>query len=67
MTEPKYPDLEVQLTGNDGNAFAILGTMRKALRSHGVDQGEIQEFMDEAMAGDYNHLLTTCMKWANVA
>ena len=28
----RYPDVVVQLTGEDGNAFAILGTVRRALR-----------------------------------
>jgi len=59
----KYPDIVVQLTGNDGNAFSILGTVRRALQRGGVSTEEQKEFSDEAMSGDYNHLLATCMKW----
>src|SRR6266540_4789010 len=29
--EIRHPDVEVQLTGQDGNAFAVLGAVRKAL------------------------------------
>ena len=63
---PKYPDIEVQLTGNDGNAFAILGAVSKAMRRAKVDSKDIDAFMDEATKGDYNHLLQTAMKWVNV-
>ena len=62
---PKY-DIQVQLSGNDGNAFAILGAVKKALRRANVLQAEIEEFMAQATAGDYNHLLATCMEWVDV-
>ena len=61
-----HPDIEVQLTGNDGNAFAILGACRQAARRAGLEQSEIDKFMDEAREGDYDHLLRTCMKWFDV-
>ena len=32
---PKY-DIEVQLSGEDGNAFAIMARVQKALRSAGA-------------------------------
>ncbi len=64
--EPKYPNIEVQLTGEDGNAFSVLGSVSKALRQADVSEEEIKEFMDEATAGDYDHLLGTAMKWVDV-
>ena len=70
MTETriiKYPDVEVQLSGEDGNAFAILGRVRSALRRAGVDKTEIEAFTTEATSGDYNHVLQTCMSWVDVA
>ena len=62
----KYPEITVKLVDGDGNAFAILGSMRKAMNMANIPQEEIQNFFNEAMAGDYNHLLQTCMKWVNV-
>lgn len=62
---PKHPEIEVRLTGTDGNAFAVLGHVSKALRSSGVDQDEIDAFLEEATNGDYNHLLRTCMRWVH--
>lgn len=63
----KYPDIEVQLTGGDGNAFMIMGKVRNALRKAGVEQKEITAFMEDACSGDYDHLLGVCMQWVNVA
>lgn len=64
---PKYPDIEVVLVGTDGNAFAILGKVSKALRKANVSKEDIDMFMKEAMSSDYDHLLQTCMKWVSVS
>ena len=60
---PKYPDIRVRLVGEDGNAFAILGICQREARRQGVSAEEVRAFMQEAMAGDYDHLLVTCQKW----
>jgi hypothetical protein len=57
----KYPNVTVQLTGTDGNAFAIMGACRKAARRAQVPAEEIERF-----TADYNHLLATCMAWFDV-
>ena len=62
----RYPDIEVQLTGEDGNAFAMMGAVRKALRQGNVPQEEIEEFLEDAQSGDYQHLISTCCSWVNV-
>lgn len=61
-----YPDIEVELIGHDGNAFAILGRVERALRMAGVPSGERALFLEEAMSGDYSYLLQTCMAWVTV-
>ncbi|MBT8196351.1 MAG: hypothetical protein KJO64_07975 [Bacteroidia bacterium] len=64
--EVKYPDIEVELVGKDGNTFAIIAEVSKALNQHGVSKEEIKVFHTEAMSGDYNNVLVTCMKWVNI-
>jgi hypothetical protein len=64
--QPKHPEIEVQLTGEDGNAFAILGKVQRALRRAGVPEDECKQFVTEATAGDYNNLLRVCMQWVEV-
>jgi hypothetical protein len=63
----KYPEITVELSGEDGNAFAVMGAVRKAMRRAGVPAEEIGAFCDEAMSGDYDHLLQTCMAWVEVS
>lgn len=65
MTEPKYPDIYVQLVGLDGNAFAILGRVCEALRKAGIPQKEEDAYFDEATSGDYDHLLATTLAWVS--
>lgn len=64
--EPKFPSIKVQLTGEDGNAFVIIGRVRRALRGGGAGPDAEQQFTAEAIEGDYNHVLQTCMKWVTV-
>ena len=63
---PKYPDIKVQLTGNDGNAWAIMGAVSKALRKGGVSAEEIEKYTNESTSGDYDNLLVTAMSWVDV-
>lgn len=62
----KYPQIEVQLTGEDGNAFFIIGRVGRALRKGGVDKEEIEAYTNDAMSGNYDHVLQTTMRWVSV-
>ncbi len=66
MNPIKYPKITVQLSDRDGNAFSVIGAVTKALKNANVAKERIDEFCDEAMSGDYDHLLQTCMQWVNV-
>lgn len=65
--EVKYPEIEVELTGEDGNAYAILGAVRKALHRAGISVEEQSAFHKEATSGDYDHVLQTAMRWVEVS
>ena len=56
----------LQLAGEDGNAFAILGKARRVARESGWSQDEIDVMLEEAMSGDYDHLLRTMMRYFDV-
>jgi len=66
MMDTKYPEIEVQLTGTDGNAFAVMGAVQRAMKQHHEAKNDVAEFQKEAMSGDYNHLLATCMRYVTV-
>lgn len=66
MDNCKYPDISVELTGQDGNAFAIIGRATVAMRRAKCTQEQISEFQTEATQGDYDHVIQTCMEYFNV-
>jgi len=61
MSEKKKPVLE--LVGQDGDAFVILGLARRVALKNKMDWKVIS---DEAMSDDYDHLLQTMMKYFEV-
>ena len=56
-------NVKVRLVGEDGNAFAILGRCRAAMRKAGYPQAFIDAFVTEATAGNYDDLLATVMRY----
>ena len=58
-------DVKVQLVGEDGNAFAIMGRVSKALKRAGFT-AEAEAYIKEAKSGDYDHLLQTTMDYVDV-
>ena len=64
--EPLFPEVTVQLINQDGNAFHIIGRTRQALRRHGANDTQIEEYTKQATEGDYDNVLQTTMRWVNV-
>ena len=62
----KY-NVEVQLSGNDGNAFAIMGAVKSALKKAGASNEELDQYLSDSMSGDYDNLLRVAMEWVEVA
>jgi hypothetical protein len=62
---PILPDVTVDFSNIDGNAFMLIGTVAKAIRRAG-HADRVAEFQEEATSGDYDNVLRTCMKWVNV-
>jgi len=56
----------VKLIGQDGNAFAIMGSVKQALKSAGAGKEYIDQYISEATSGDYDHLLAISMEYVNV-
>lgn len=63
--DTKYPEINIPLVGEDGNAFSILGRVQRIMRRNDLAD-EFTAFKSEATAGDYNHLLRTVMAWFSV-
>ncbi|AGU92000.1 hypothetical protein ADAWI_88 [Mycobacterium phage Adawi] len=66
-TAPKFPDVHVQLTGQDGNVFFIIGKVSKALRAAG-HVAEVTQFVNEVTDADsYDAALQVVMQWVEVS
>lgn len=63
--QPHY-DIDVKLAGDDGNAFGILGKVRRALHDAGATDAELAQYQDEATVGDYDNLLAVTQQWVHV-
>jgi hypothetical protein len=62
-----YPDIHVRLTGTDGNAFAIIGAVSRALRRAGHVQAA-EEFPVRAMECEsYDELILLAMTTVKVS
>ena len=62
MTSAPKKQVNLELVGINGNAFAVLGAFIKAARERGWTQNEIDPVWKEATSGDYDHLLQTVMQ-----
>ncbi len=65
MKEPSSKPT-VKLIDQDGNAFSIMGNIKRALKHAGADKEYIDKYISEATSGDYNHLLAVSMDYVNV-
>ena len=61
----KCPGVVVQLTGEDGNAFAILGKVTRAMKRGGFPE-LVNEYTTKAMSGTYDDLLRVTMEYVTV-
>jgi hypothetical protein len=51
--------VKMNLEGINGNAFHLLGAFAENARRQGWDERAIEAVREEAMSGDYDHLLRT--------
>lgn len=62
-----HKKVNMTLVGLDGNAFVLLGTFKSKARRQGWTEEETTKVLDEAMSGDYDHLLQTLMEYTTTA
>jgi hypothetical protein len=63
----KFPEIEVQLSGEDGNAYAIMGEVKRAMERAGCSKEDVAKYLSESQSGDYDHLLQTAMETVTVS
>jgi hypothetical protein len=62
----KHPDVEVKLTGEDGNVFSIMGRTINAMRRAGVSKEDRDAYGSEIIAArSYDEALRITMRWVS--
>jgi len=63
MTNPRFPDIEVELTGQDGNVFNLIGLVSRELpREH------VKEFRIDIMSSkSYEDALVKMSEWVVIS
>ena len=56
----------VKLSGINGNAFAVMGEVRRGLQKADATQKHIDKYLKEAMSGDYDNLLRVSREYVDV-
>ncbi len=51
--------IDLNLVGLDSNAFSLMGAFRAQAKKEGWTAEEIEAVLDDAMSGNYDHLLVT--------
>ena len=58
IREKRAPkEIVIDLTGPDGNAFALMGHAKSFAKQLGFTQEEITVILNDMMSGDYEHLV----------
>lgn len=61
----KRPQMSWEEFSSDGNAFAIIAKVRRALIKADMTDEAIN-FVDDATRGDYNNVLQTAMRYIDI-
>jgi len=62
----KYPDLNVKMVGEDGNVFAIIGRVSRALKRAGHREAA-NEFVEKAISSkSYDEVLCLVMEYVDI-
>jgi hypothetical protein len=69
LTKEGRPRREINLRGQDGNAFAIIGmtlsVIKQFIKAGILPAGEAEEFSKRAMSGDYQNVLAVCREYVD--
>ncbi|MER0443031.1 hypothetical protein ABR738_00320 [Streptomyces sp. Edi4] len=59
---PEYPDMEVQLSSAGGNAYHLIGLVRRALRQAGHSEAAATFAASATQSASYDDLLQLIMR-----
>lgn len=66
MKEPMFPSVAIDVSGPDGNAYAIMGVISHVLRTVGYSKNEIDDVLKDMMSSNYEHLIEVASKYVTI-
>lgn len=67
MSEPRFPEVTVHLTGVDSNVYILMGMCTLAMRRAGISKTEIDEFRNRVTSSSsYDEALRVMMETVDV-
>lgn len=66
MRGPEKQPIIRNICNPDGTIYGIIEKVRRVLRAAGADQEYLNQYVQESMAGDYDNLLPTAMKYVEI-
>lgn len=64
----RYPQVKVQLTGENGNAYMVIGLTTRAMKKAGIPAEDVTKFQHDCFnQASYDHLLQLVMQTVDVS
>lgn len=67
LEAPQHPDVEVQLSGEDGNVYNVIGRVQQALRRAGHSDAAAEFARTARSSGSYDKVLQLAMRTVDVS
>ena len=66
MSHPKFPNVEIDITGPKGNAYAIMGIVSQVLRQTGSTNEQVSNVLKDMMSSNYEHLVSVAARYVTI-
>ena len=66
MSEPLFSSVVIDISGPDGNAFAIIAIVMNCLKQCGYSKEEMDKIKKDMMSKDYNYLCSVASKYVSL-
>ena len=66
MSKPLFSSVVIDISGPDGNAFAIIAIVMSCLKQCGYSKEEMNKIREDMMSKDYNYLCSVASRYVSL-
>lgn len=66
MSNPLFSNVVIDISGPQGNAYCILGTIYQVLHNAGYSKEEIDKIQKDMTSSNYEHLVDVAAKYITI-